>query len=405
MNERAMNERILNERLMNERPVTGGAMTGRANRCLVVAAGGTGGHVFPAEALTAELARRGHRVVIVTDRRSGALHAPGFRNRECHVLPGAGLAGRGMMRALGGAMSLALGTLQARFLLKRLDPAAVIGFGGYPTVAPVLATRLLRRRPAVVLHEQNAVLGRANRMLARAADVLALGFADTTRLPPGATGVVTGNPVRPAVRDSAQAYVPPAHDGPLHLLVTGGSLGARVFSDVVPAAIAALPPDLRSRLRVVQQARAEDLDRVRAAYQQVGVAAELSPFFTDMPARLAAAHLVIARAGASTVAELTVAARPAILVPLPHAIDDHQSSNARALATAGGAWVMAQPRFTPDALQQELRALLTTPAQLSRAAAAAAMLARRDAAAVLADLVESLLGQQALTPHLQETCA
>ncbi len=238
----------------------------------------------------------------------------------------------------------------------------------------------MRNPPPVVLHEQNAVLGRANRALAGRAAALALSFADTRRIPAGTVTVVTGNPVRAAIKNVARIAGPETS-----LLVLGGSLGARVFSDAVPAALAALPPALRARLRVVQQCRAEDLERVRAAYAASGVAAELSTFFPDVAERLAAADLVIARAGASTVAELAVAGRPSILVPLPGAIDDHQTANAASLAAAGGAWVIAQPDI--GTLGLRLEALLADPAALAQAGQAAASLARPDAAARLADLV------------------
>jgi UDP-N-acetylglucosamine--N-acetylmuramyl-(pentapeptide) pyrophosphoryl-undecaprenol N-acetylglucosamine transferase len=231
-------------------------------------------------------------------------------------------------------------------------------------------------------------LGRANRFLAGRADILALGFAGTERVPPGTRTEVTGNPVRPAIAALSQTSYIAATDR-IRLLVLGGSLGARVFSDVVPAALRSLPEVLRMRLSVVQQTRPEDLQRVKAAYAADGIAAELSPFFPDVAARLVAAHLVIARAGASTVAELAVAGRPAILVPLPGAIDDHQTANARALAEAGGARVMAQPVFTPQALAEQLEMLLPSPAVLAEAAVAARTQARADAASRLADLVES----------------
>jgi UDP-N-acetylglucosamine--N-acetylmuramyl-(pentapeptide) pyrophosphoryl-undecaprenol N-acetylglucosamine transferase len=275
-----------------------------------------------------------------------------------------------------------------------MGAAAVVGFGGYPSVAPVLAARLVRRRPSVILHEQNAVLGRANRFLARRADALALSFTETERVPEHAATVTTGNPVRSAIIALAKSsYVAPADR--IRLLILGGSLGARVFSDVVPDALRALPDALRTRLLVVQQCRTEDLDRVRAAYTQAGIAAELASFFPDVAARLLAAHLVIARAGASTVAELAVAGRPAILVPLPGAIDDHQSANARALALAGGAWVIAQPDFSAASLAARLTEVLPSHAALAGAAVAARSQARPDAAAKLADLVHDLMRQEA----------
>jgi UDP-N-acetylglucosamine--N-acetylmuramyl-(pentapeptide) pyrophosphoryl-undecaprenol N-acetylglucosamine transferase len=363
-------------------------MRGPAVHPIVIAAGGTGGHFFPAEALAAELVARGHRIVLMTDARSGDLSSPTFAGREQFVVRGAGIAGRGVWRGAKAVGALAMGVVQARGILSRIGAACVVGFGGYPCVAPILAARLLRHRPVVILQEQNAVLGRANRFLAGKADVLALGFEGTQRVPAGTNIEVTGNPVRPAITALSQTGYVAATDR-IRLLVLGGSLGARVFSDVVPAALRSLPDALRARLSVVQQTRAEDLERVKAAYAADGITAELSPFFPDVAARLVAAHLVIARSGASTVAELAVAGRPAILVPLPGAIDDHQSANARALAEAGGAWVIPQPQFTPAFLAQRLGELLANPAGLAEAAVGARTQARADAASRLADLVEA----------------
>ncbi len=356
-------------------------------RPVVIAAGGTGGHFFPAEALAAELSRRGQRVALMTDARSGGLASPAFEGRERFVLAGSGLAGRGVLGAARSAVALAAGTVQAGRILARLRPAAIVGFGGYPSVAPVIASRFLAARPAVILHEQNGVLGRANRMLCRRATVLALSLAGTSLVPAFMRTEITGNPVRPAI--AASPYAPPQDS--IRLLVLGGSLGARVFSDVVPPALAMLPEALRRRLVVTQQCRAEDLDRVRAAHDAHGIAATLASFFDDVATLLAQSHLVIARAGASTVAELAAVGRPALLVPLPGAIDDHQSANAAALADAGGAWVMAQNTVTPAALADRLAALLADPAGLARAAAAGA--GRPDAAARLADLVEHVMNR------------
>ncbi len=380
-------------------------MRGQPVRPVVIAAGGTGGHFFPAEALASELLSRGHRVALMTDARSGGLKSEVFAGRETFVLRGAGIAGRGALRAGQAALALAAGTGQARRILSTLGALAVVGFGGYPCVAPVLACRLLRRRPVVVLHEQNAVLGRANRVLARFADRLALGIepsrandsvslgspdmAATARLPPSAATDVTGNPVRPAVRALAGLdYAPPAPDGPVNLLVIGGSQGARVFSDALPGAIALLPEALRARLRIAQQCRPEDLPRVRAAYAEQGVNAELSAFFPNMAARLVAAHLVVARAGASTVAELGVIGRPALLVPLPASIDGHQRANAR----ASGADVLEQSEFegAPQVLADALAARLSSPARLAEQARTVARAGIPDAAARLADLVEQM---------------
>lgn len=368
-------------------------MRGSSLRPIVIAAGGTGGHFYPAEALAAALIARGQWVVLMTDARSGALNSTVFDARDQHVLPGAGIAGRGMARAGKAVFALSAGVVKARGILKRISPAAVVAFGGYPSVPPVLAARLLRDRPPVLLHEQNAVLGRANRFLAGRASALALSFAATARVPQGVRTVVTGNPARPAIMALSTApYMPP--ETTIGLLVLGGSLGARVFSDIVPEALALLPEPLRTRLRVTQQCRAEDIGRVRAAYQNSGIAAELAPFFADVADRLRAAHVVIARAGASTVAELAIAGRPAILVPLPGAIDDHQSANARALADAGGAWIMPQATFTADRLADSLTRLLSGTEALTRAAAGARTVAQVGAADALADLVQQMARQE-----------
>ncbi|MCX8135176.1 MAG: undecaprenyldiphospho-muramoylpentapeptide beta-N-acetylglucosaminyltransferase [Roseococcus sp.] len=375
-------------------------MRGAALRPIAIAAGGTGGHLFPAEALAAELAARGQRIVLFTDARSAAFDSPAFANAERFVLKGEGLAGRGPLRALRGALALAAGTLAARRLLQRLDAAALVGFGGYPSIPPALAALSLgARRPALILHEQNAVLGRANRALAARAELLALSYPETARVPPSARTRHVGNPVRPAL--AALAGEPyPATEGALRLLVIGGSLGARIFGEIVPPAVAALPEALRARLVVTQQCRVEDLERVRAAYAEAGIPAELSPFFTDIARRFAGAHLVIARAGASTVAELACAGRPAILVPLPGAIDDHQAANARALAAAGAAEVLPQREASPGRLSALLAAWLGAGGRLAEAARHAASLARPQAARELADAV---MEAAALTATQQES--
>jgi UDP-N-acetylglucosamine--N-acetylmuramyl-(pentapeptide) pyrophosphoryl-undecaprenol N-acetylglucosamine transferase len=368
---------------------------GPAVRPVVIAAGGTGGHFFPAEALAADLIRRGRRIVLMTDSRSAAANSNTvFTGHEQFVLSGAGIAGRGGVRAAKAVAALAAGVTQARRILARLDAAAVVAFGGYPAIAPVLGARLLRIAPPVILHEQNAVLGRANRFLARHAALLALSFPETSGVPAAARTQVLGNPVRPAVAALAElGYIPPGDA--IRLLVLGGSLGARVFSDVVPEAVAGLPDPLQRQIAITQQCRPEDLDRVRAVYAASGIKAELSAFFPDIAERLAGAHLVIARAGASTVAELATAGRPAILVPLPGAIDDHQTANAAALVAARGAAMLAQRDFTPSALRERLTALLAEPDMLAHAAAAARRLARPDAASRLADRVELLMRHEA----------
>ncbi|MBW4021922.1 MAG: UDP-N-acetylglucosamine--N-acetylmuramyl-(pentapeptide) pyrophosphoryl-undecaprenol N-acetylglucosamine transferase [Proteobacteria bacterium] len=356
---------------------------------IVIAAGGTGGHFFPAEALAVTLAGRGFRPVLMTDGRSAGRGSEAFAAGDRHVLPGAGIAGRGMAKGVKAVGALAAGTVAAARILRPLNAGAIVGFGGYPSVPPVMAARLGRLRLPVILHEQNAVLGRANRALSRFATVLALSASPTARVPSGARSEIVGNPVRPAIAALAGlAYAPPEDEGPINLLVTGGSLGARVLSEVVPTALIGLAEHLRRRLHVVQQARQEDAGAVRAAYAGAGIVAEVAPFFPDIPRHLGAAHLVIARAGASTTAELSVAGRPAILVPLPSAIDDHQSANAAMLGDAGAAWVVPQARFTANALTTQLALLLNDPRALTAAAAAARSLARVSAVDALADLVE-----------------
>ncbi len=368
-------------------------MRGAHLRPVVIAAGGTGGHFFPAEALAEALLARGQRVALMTDARSGGLASRAFANGEQFVLAGAGVAGRGAARGTQAFADMAFGAMQARRILARLGPAAIVGFGGYPCVAPMLGAAMLRRRPALLLHEQNAVLGRANRLLARRCDLLALSQSDTARVPAETRTTVVGNPVRAAIAALAGiAYQPPVER--MELLVLGGSLGARVFSDIVPPALALLPPDVRARLHVVQQCRAEDLARVREAYADSGIDAELAAFFPDVAILLGRAHLVVARAGASTVAELAIAGRPSILVPLPHAIDDHQSANAQTLARAGAAWMVPQPRFDAPALSARLAHLIQHPAILATAASAASGQARADAANALADCTMQLVAER-----------
>jgi UDP-N-acetylglucosamine--N-acetylmuramyl-(pentapeptide) pyrophosphoryl-undecaprenol N-acetylglucosamine transferase len=359
----------------------------------VLAAGGTGGHLFPAEAVARLLVAEGGRVHLLTDRRAaggvGAFAAavPGVEIAQIR----AGRFDGGPLHAACGLAELALGTLQARRLLRRLMPDAAIGFGGYPSVPTMLAAAQLGL--PILIHEQNAVLGRANRLLAPRARRIATGFPDTAGLRPAdrARAVQTGNPVRPAIRAiGGSGYVPPAPGQPIELLVLGGSQGARVFSEIVPPALAALPAELRTRLRLSQQARPEDRARVTAEYERIGIAAEIDSFFTDVPDRLCRAHLAICRAGASTVAELAVAGRPALLVPYPHAMDDHQAANAAQFAAAGGGWVAAEDGLTPARLAERLAALLADPSGLAAAAAAARVFARDDAAERLTALAVEL---------------
>jgi UDP-N-acetylglucosamine--N-acetylmuramyl-(pentapeptide) pyrophosphoryl-undecaprenol N-acetylglucosamine transferase len=360
-------------------------------RLITLAAGGTGGHMFPAEALARELLRRGWPVALVTDRRGQA-----FGDR----VPGVALhrirAGRfdgGLVGKIAALAEIALGTFEAARLLRSLAPAAVVGFGGYPSVPTMLAATRLGL--PTLLHEQNALLGRANRLVASRVRRIATSFTEIAgvRAADRARIVETGNPVRPAVSAlRGTPYSFPEASSSFQLLVTGGSQGARILSAVVPAALARLPAALRQRFTVMQQARPEDVETVRRSHATHGVTAEVAAFFDDIPARLARAHLVICRAGASTVAELAVMGRPAILVPYRHAAEDHQSANARSFAATGAAWVMSETEFTPTLLAERLEALVAAPAQLAVAAAAAYRLGRPDAAARLADLVIAAAG-------------
>jgi len=356
-------------------------------RKAVLAAGGTGGHMFPAEALARELRARGVAVVLVTDRR-GAGFGGDLADVETHHISAGGIAGGSPVKRLSGLLRLALGVLQARSLMRRLDPDAVVGFGAYAAAPTVLAGSRLGRR--VILHEQNAVMGRANRLLAGRADIIATGFARVEGLKAAdqAKTRMTGNPVRPNIQSvGQQAYQGPRAGEAIHLLVVGGSQGAKVFNSAVPAAVARLPEALRARIRIAQQVPGGALDQVQADYRGCGVDADLAGFFDDMPARLARAHLVICRAGASTIAELASARRPAILVPFPHATDDHQTANARALVDVEAGWLIPQSDLTPEALAGQLESLLNTPARLETAADRAGDMAPGDAAGRLADLV------------------
>ena len=354
---------------------------------IILTAGGTGGHVFPAEALARVLASRGYPLALVTDRR-GTSYRGALAEIDTHHLPVTALSG-GMAQRLRGGIDLAISTVRARALLRRLKAAVVIGFGGYPSLPAMFAA--VQRGIPTALHEQNAVLGRANRLLAKRVSAIATAFTDVAYVPDGARVTLTGNPVRPAALAlRPQAYETPAPGGRMRILVTGGSQGAQIFSKVVPAAVANLPADQRARLSIVQQCRPEDIAAARAAYAAAGVQAELDTFFEDLPARLAHASLAICRAGASTVAELGVIGRPAVLVPYPFAMDDHQTANAAALADAGAGWLIPNKEFTPEALAKRLLSFLADPLPLGRAAAAARALGRPDAAERLADLVTSL---------------
>jgi UDP-N-acetylglucosamine--N-acetylmuramyl-(pentapeptide) pyrophosphoryl-undecaprenol N-acetylglucosamine transferase len=359
----------------------------------VLAAGGTGGHMVPAASLAAELGRRGHHVSLISDDRGvrfPGLFANGPGGVQTHVLPAGRLAG-GPIGWAKAAKAMIEGRAQAIELYRHQKPAAVIGFGGYPALPALLAA--FKAGIPTAVHEQNAVLGRVNRLVAGKVDAIATSYANVARLKDKYRGKahLVGNPVRDAVLAlRSQPYPLLEEDGIFRVLVTGGSQGASVLSQVVPDGLSLLPVAFRRRLQVTHQARIEDIDAARAKYAELSIAAELATYLPDMPEQLAWAHLVIARAGASTLAELTCAGRPAILVPLPSATDDHQTANAREMTEAGGARTIAQPAFTPVELAKQMQRLGLDPAALQNAAGRARSCGRPDAARDLADLVESL---------------
>jgi UDP-N-acetylglucosamine--N-acetylmuramyl-(pentapeptide) pyrophosphoryl-undecaprenol N-acetylglucosamine transferase len=359
---------------------------------ILLAAGGTGGHLFPAEALGVELIKRGLRVRLATDAR--ALRYSGLFSKDMiDVVPSETVRGRSPWSLATTGIKLAAGTAVALNLIRRLKPAAVVGFGGYPTLPPLMAARLLGV-PGII-HDANAVLGRANRLLSRHVRAIATSLPGVLDRDPALAGktVTVGTPMRPAILAAAAVtYVPPETTGPFRLLVVGGSQGARVMSDIVPPAIERLEPALWRRLVLTQQVREEDMTRVRAVYDRLKINAELAPFFTDLPARLASNHLVVSRSGAGTVAELAAIGRPAILVPLPGSIDQDQFANAGVLAQAGGALRIAQGDFTSDRLAAEISALAAEPQRLVAMAASARTVGRLDAAERLADLVVKVAG-------------
>ncbi|WP_417823160.1 undecaprenyldiphospho-muramoylpentapeptide beta-N-acetylglucosaminyltransferase [Thalassospira lucentensis] len=363
-----------------------------AGQVIAVTSGGTGGHMFPAVALSKALVRRGAKVLFFTDARA-ARYTDGVDGVQTIILPAGGIAGKGIKGRLMGAARLGLGTLKARSMIKKAKPAVVIGFGGYASIPATMSAKWLGIPFAI--HEQNAVLGRANRLVAGAAKRIATSFPTVTLIDPTDQNKViwTGNPVRAEVAALANStYDVPTEDGPIKLLITGGSQGARVLSEILPTALVNLPEGIRTRLVVTQQARDEDINAVRKTYDGSGIDVTLAPFIDDIPERLRDCHLVIARSGASTVAELTAAGRPGLLVPLPHAIDDHQRFNAQQVEDAGGAWLMPQDRFSSETVTDRLAKLLRNPAALTRAAKAAKTAGRANAAERLADMVLDMLG-------------
>ena len=370
--------------------MTSPAPTG-ASRHYVLAAGGTGGHLIPAFALATELHQRGHHVALITDDRGATIPGkPDFL--PAHVLP-AGRFGKNPLGWIGGVRAVLEGRAMALRLFENFQPSAIIGFGGYPAL-PALLAATSAGLPSIV-HEQNAVLGRVNRLLAGRVDAIATSYESVDRLAPKHAHKVrlVGNPVRAEVLGLREQDFPAFTDESLlRILVTGGSQGARVLSEVVPDGLAMLPPALRQRLQVTQQCRAEDLEAVRKRYAEHDIPAELGTYFEDMHERLADAHLFIGRAGASTIAELTAVGRPAILVPLPIATDDHQAVNTREMVKAGGARMIRQDAFQPKELAKQIQAMAMNPGSLANAAHCAFNCGRPDAARDLADLVESMSG-------------
>lgn len=355
---------------------------------IVLAAGGTGGHLFPAQALAGELARRGRHVVVMTDGR-GHHYSSAFPGAEIATVPAATIAGRSPLRWIASLAKIFAGIVSAFSKLRELKPQAVVGFGGYPSL-PVMVAAWLARIPSA-LHEQNAVLGRVNRLVAPFVGTIAASFPFACNAPKHPERVVfIGNPVRAeAAALTGMPYAAP-YKGTIRILVFGGSQGARALSEIVPAALGKLPEALRARLEVTQQCRPEDLDGVKDFYAGAKINAEVSTFFSDLPSRMAASHLVISRSGASTLGELTTIGRPAILIPYPFAMDDHQAANAAVLQDAKAAWMVRQEDLDAEKLRDMLREILSDPGGLALRAGNAAKLGHPDAAARLADIVERL---------------
>lgn len=356
------------------------------SKTVVLAAGGTGGHIFPAEALAQELSARGYTPVLVTDKRY-TKYKPTYAEMKIHVIDAASLSG-GFIRKISAMMKLTRGYFQSRGLLKRLKPIAVVGFGGYPSFPTMLAAAHMKC--VTVLHEQNSLVGQANYLIASKVRVIATSFEEVRGLPEheGVKTQFTGNPVRQAIRLLSQMDYPAFDEqSVLRILVTGGSQGAGIFGKVVPEAVALLPEEMQKRIRIDQQCREDDMEAIRLRYRELGVSADLATFFSDIPSRLASCHLVIARSGASTIAELAVAGRPAILVPLPSAKNDHQTVNANTLEEKGAAWLIPQESFTPKTLAEKLERLVHLPAMLKEAATKMRQAGQPEAAKRLADLV------------------
>jgi UDP-N-acetylglucosamine--N-acetylmuramyl-(pentapeptide) pyrophosphoryl-undecaprenol N-acetylglucosamine transferase len=358
---------------------------------IVLATGGTGGHIFPAQAVAEALLARGAEVEFIVDSRFHAYHAKAqhFPNVPIHTITASSISGT-LPRKLYAAAKNAYACAQAWSLLRHIRPDIVMGFGGYPSLPTLLVAKGYIR----ILHEQNAILGKTNRLLASKVDAIATAFPQVQAIEQGATIQYVGNPVRASIQ-ALHALPPQSWDGasPLHLLVTGGSQGAAIFAEIVPAAMRQLPETLLKQIHITQQVRAEQLEEVRAVYDALPLTYEIAPYFADMEARLRASHLVIARAGASTIAELQCAGLPALFVPLPHAADNHQQKNAEAMVNAGAAWMLIQRDFTANALADRLQSFFTDPHIIQQAATASHALGLPDAASSCADYLFSLLNK------------
>ncbi|MEL6202265.1 MAG: undecaprenyldiphospho-muramoylpentapeptide beta-N-acetylglucosaminyltransferase [Pseudomonadota bacterium] len=364
----------------------------QAKGSIALSAGGTGGHLFPAEALAHELIARGWDVQLLTDKRATKF-ADRFPGSKMHVVASATPSGKNPLKLVSAGFTIWKGLRQARSLLVDIKPKAVVGFGGYPTIPPLISAGALC---PTIIHEQNAVMGRANKLLSPRVTAIAGGFLEAKGELSGKI-VETGNPVRPAVLEASEMrYKKPTTKGPLKIVVFGGSQGARFFSQTMPASFSALPDTLRKRLLVTQQARPEDEEAAKAAYAEAGIEAEVAPFFTDLPARIADAHLVIARSGASTVTEIGAIGRPAIFVPYPHALDHDQAANAAQMEAAGGALVRREQDLSKDVMTNELNNLLSDASKLDMMAKAAHAAGKRDAARLLANLTEAMADGQSV---------
>ncbi len=358
-------------------------ITHKQKTLVIVTTGGSGGHIFPAEAISAALVKKGIEVAFVTDKRGQAFQ--GLKGVQVYRLMAESVSGRSFLRKIWAAFKLYIGTVQAVFLMYKLKPAAIVGVGGYASIPAVMAGHLARI--PVVLHEQNAVLGRANRMLAKGARLIATSFQPTLRVPSDVPQVQVGLPARPAILDCGKTAYPTVKNV-FRLLIFGGSQGARFFSTRLPEALLALPDDMRAQIELTQQVRAEDMDTAHSFYDNAGFKkVTLSSFFQNMPELLKKSHLVIGRGGASTLTELMIIGRPGLIIPLPSAADNHQAENARLFSDAGAGWMTIEADFDPKMFAKRLAQLIRNPGLLHEAATRASELSRTDAADKMADIV------------------